>query len=221
MNTQDCIKKRRSIRAYAAKPVEREKLEAILEAIANAPTAGNLQDIRAIVVRDKKRKSDIAEACLNQIWIEQAPIVIVLATEPAKAERMYGKRGMETYIKHNAAAAAENALLAATAQGLASCWVGAFEEGMLRRATRMGDGVLPQVVITIGYADEEPPKLEKLGVESITFIETWGNKADDPLEHLGKYSQKVRRAVEKGTEAAQQAGEKAKQSIEELKKKLT
>ena len=93
MEVLEAIKSRRSIRKYLDKPVEWELIANILDAGRYAPCAGNLQNWKFVAVTDEGRKKSIAEACLRQLWMEQAPVHIVIFAEVEKFERYYGKQG--------------------------------------------------------------------------------------------------------------------------------
>ncbi|MFC1800423.1 nitroreductase family protein [Nanoarchaeota archaeon] len=125
MDTWECIKTRRSIRKYKPVPVPRALVAKVVDAGRFAPSSGNLQNWKFIVVTDEGLKKAIAEACLEQYWMEKASVHIVMVAEPDKAKRFYGKRGM-LYTTQNIAAATENMLLCAHSIGLGACWVGAF-----------------------------------------------------------------------------------------------
>ena len=211
MDTLECIRTRRSIRKYADTPVEFEKLGSVLEAGRCAPSAGNLQDWKFILVTELSTRKQIAEACLQQYWMESAPIHIVICSQPEKSERFYGERGRKLYSIQNAAAAAQNMLLAAQDQGLGSCWVSAFADDMLRRALNIPGTVTPYVVITIGYADETPATPPKFPIENVVFIEKWGNRLRDIAAFMEHYAEHVVRATKAGKEFVQKAMEKIKQ----------
>ena len=136
MEVFDCIRTRRSIRRYKDKPVEWDKVVTILEAGRLAPSAGNLQNSKFIVVRDEEIRKKVAETALNQKWMEKAPIHIIVCSEPIKSKRFYGIRGERLYTIQDCAAAIENMLLTAHSLDLRACWVGAYEEDALRRAIR-------------------------------------------------------------------------------------
>ncbi len=208
MDALECIESRRSIRKYQDKTVEFEKVGNILNAGRLAPSAGNLQDWKFILVTERDLRKQLAEACSQQYWMETAPIHIVICSQPAKTERFYGKRGEELYTIQNCAAAAQNMLLAAHAQGLGACWVGAFEDHAIRRILTMSDDAQPLAVIVVGYADEAPMPPSKLTVENVTFIERWGNRLRDFAAYVGYYSQHVAQAAVAGREALQQFLEK-------------
>lgn len=76
MELMEAIKSRRSIRSYQSRPVEDEKLLAVLDAGRRAPSAKNMQDWRFIVVRDKGVRQKLAIAAKGQQFVSQAPVVI-------------------------------------------------------------------------------------------------------------------------------------------------
>ncbi len=212
MDVFDAITKRRSVRRFLEVPLDWEPIGQILDAGRLAPSAGNVQDAQFVVVLDTDTKQKVAEACFEQYWIAKAPVIIIIGTDPLKNEQFYGQRGKELYTAHDAAAAAMNMLLAAEAQGLASCWVGAFEERMLREAIGMPESVNPHVVIPIGYADEKPQEPLKFGVESVVFMNSWGNKYSHMTELTGEFSHEVEKALRRGKELM----EKAKKQLQRV-----
>ena len=105
MNVFDCIRTRRSIRKYKDKPVPWGMVVEILQAGKYAPFAGNIFNIKFIVVKNEAKRKAIAEASVQQYWMQDAPIHIVVIGEPEKAERYYGTRGVRLYTIQGAAAA--------------------------------------------------------------------------------------------------------------------
>jgi len=200
LETLNCIATRRSVRKYKDIPLEFEKIGKILDAGRLAPSAGNLQDWKFILITEEETRKKIAEACLKQYWMQDAPVHIVVVSHPKRVARFYGDKGEKIYNLHNAAAAIQNMLLAAIDQGMGCCWVGAFEEGMLRQALDIPDSAMPQAVLTFGYADEKPPRPPKYTIENVTYIESYGNKVKDIAAYRGYYSEHVQRAIKKGRE---------------------
>jgi nitroreductase len=195
MDALECIETRRSVRKFRDKPLEFEKVGNILNAGRLAPSAGNLQDWKFVLVTERDLRHQLAEACSGQHWMSTAPIHIVICSQPAKEERMYGKRGEELYSIQNAAAAAQNMLLAAHAQGVGACWVSAFEDHLVRRALQMPDSARPLAVLVFGHPDEEPVAPPKYSVSDVTFVERWGTRIKDIAAYFGYYSQHVAEAT--------------------------
>jgi nitroreductase len=155
MNVFDAIQKRRSVRAYQQRALERGKLQTVVEAIRQAPSAGNLQAYQVHVIRDDATKRALAAAALGQEFLASAPVVLVFCAVPARSAK-YGRRGAELYCVQDATVAVAYAQLAATAEGLATCWVGAFDEGAVSRALNLPAGERPVAILPIGYGAENP-----------------------------------------------------------------
>jgi nitroreductase len=156
MDVIEAMKRRRSVRAYSSKEVSDAAVETLLECARWAPSAGNLQPWEFIVVRDSERKRGLAEAALGQSFIEEAPTAIVVCANPRRSATRYGSRGASLYCLQDTAAAAQNIHLAACELGLATCWVGAFDEAMVARVLRLPEGIRPVVIIPVGYPEERP-----------------------------------------------------------------
>jgi len=197
MDVLECIATRRSIRRFLDVPVEFEKIGNILDAGRYAPSAGNLQDWKFILVTEEETRQAVGKACVDQHWVGSAPIIIVVCTDPERTKRFYGERGNK-YSLQNGAAAVQNMLLATHYQGLGSCWVGAFEDESLRRTLSIPDSVAIHAVLPIGYADEQVPTPLRLTLEHTTFIESWGNRVKDLAAFMEWYGEHVQKAIEKG-----------------------
>jgi len=145
----DLIEKRKSIRSYKPQDVEEEKLNYILQAFRKAPSAKNLQPWKLIVVKDKKKISDLSIACNNQTFISEAPILIVAC---AKEDEAYGVMGgyMNSY-PIDIALALEHLILAATEKGLGTCWIGAFKEKLVKDLLDVPDNVRVVAITPVGY----------------------------------------------------------------------
>jgi nitroreductase len=163
MDVFEAIEKRRSIRSFDAdKEVPEEIVEEILRCGCMAPSAGNVQPWRFIVVRDAELKRALADAALGQDFVAEAPVVIVVCSDLSAHSLSYGQRGVELYSIQDAAAATQNILLAATALGFGTCWVGAFREEEASRVLRLVKDLRPLVLIPVGYIAGETPSPRKM-----------------------------------------------------------
>ncbi len=156
MDYFEVINERHSIRAYKNRPVESEKLQKILETINRAPSAGNLQAYEIYLVTDAKHKIALVESAYDQEFLAQAPIVLVFCAHAARSVGKYGKRGADLYCVQDAAIACTFAMLAATALGLSTVWVGAFDEDEVRRVIGASQAHRPVAMLPVGYAAESP-----------------------------------------------------------------
>lgn len=167
---------RRSVRKYLLKEVEKEKLLRVLEAGRWAPSAGNSQEWRFVVVEDEKRRGEIAEASFGQYWMVSAPVHIVVLSKYDMVEKLYGTRGLSLYVPQDAAAAVQNMLLAAHDQELGACWVGAFDDIMVRDVIKAPDDVKIMAIVTLGYPAEKPQPPHRVDLNLLVFFDTYGKR---------------------------------------------
>ncbi|MCD6465370.1 nitroreductase family protein [Candidatus Bathyarchaeota archaeon] len=164
---------RRSIRSFTSEDVSDEEIEKILEAARWAPSAGNIQPWEFIVVRNPETKREIARAALNQTFIEEAPVVIVVCADESRSSWVYGSRGATLYCIQDTAAATENMLLAVCALGLGACWVGAFREDEIKRILKIPRGLRPVAIVPIGHPAERPSPPSKRTLKEIVHHESF------------------------------------------------
>lgn len=151
------IHERQSIRAFEPREVEPAKLQDILNAACAAPSAGNVQALQIHVVRSHERQRELAQAAYGQEFLAQAPVLLVFCADPIRSAAKYKARGERLYSVQDATIAAAYAQLAATAVGLATCWIGAFDEEAVTRVAGLPAGQRPVVLLPLGYAAEKPP----------------------------------------------------------------
>ncbi len=147
---------RHSVRAYTDQPVPPEKVGAILDAINRAPSAGNRQAFEVYLIRGAEQRRALAKAADDQDFLAQAAVVLVFCTHPALNIDRYGQRGAGLYCIQDATIACCFAMLAAAALGLATVWVGAFNEEEVRRVICALEEQRPVAILPIGYAAETP-----------------------------------------------------------------
>jgi nitroreductase len=167
MDFVQVVNARRSIRAFTSRPVEPDKLQTILQVANRAPSAGNLQAYEIYVVSRRAALSALADASLGQEFVAQAPIALVFCANPKRSSRRYAQRGTSLYCIQDATIACTYAQLAATALGLASVWVGAFNDDAVREAIGVGQDLLPVAILPIGYAGEEPEESSRRSLTSL------------------------------------------------------
>ena len=163
MDFYDVIKQRRSVRAYRSTPVEQEKLARVLEAARLAPTAANRQPIQLYVIRKKELRRRLMEA-YSQQWFADAPIIICACARPSEAwARMDGK----SYADVDTTIAMDHLILAATAEGLGTCWIGAFNPERLREVLGIPTELEPVALTPLGYPAAEPGATSRKPLDDI------------------------------------------------------
>ncbi len=159
------LSERHSVRAYKDKKIEESKLRKLLLAVNSAPSAGNRQAYEIVVVKSAEQKKKIANAA-HQPFIANAPVVLVFVSNPGRNEN-YGARGRDLYAIQDATIAASYAQLAATALGLSTCWVGAFDDGKIAEIIGAKKEMKVACIIPVAYAREKPFATERRSVKDI------------------------------------------------------
>ncbi|MBX5329142.1 MAG: nitroreductase family protein [Candidatus Bathyarchaeota archaeon] len=173
MDVFEAIKGRRSIRAFESRDVPNELVEKLIDAARWAPSAGNVQPWEFVVVRKPEIKKLLAEAALNQSFIEEAPVVIVVCANENRSMQGYGIRGKILYCIQDTAAAIQNIHLTAYSLGLGTCWVGAFKEEKAKEILKAPQGVRPVAIIPVGYSAETPSPRNRRPINQIVHYETF------------------------------------------------
>ena len=167
MDVFEAIKGRRSVREFRPDPVKEGDLKKILEAAQQAPSAGHCQPLELVVVKNQAQKERLARAALEQTFIAEAPVAIVVCANAARTSRRYGRRGEELYCIQDTAAATQNIHLAAYALGYATCWIGAFDEDAVAEVIKAPVGVRPLAIVPIGKPAEKPSPPQRMPLSKI------------------------------------------------------
>jgi nitroreductase len=168
----DVIYQRRSIRKFKTDPISKEIIEKLLKAAQMAPSAGNLQARDFIVVTNPVVKKKLSEVALNQQFLVQAPVVIVLCANVPRSSRVYSGRG-ELYSIQDTTASLMILMLAAQDLGLGTCWVGAFSEADVSEILMIPPHINPICLLALGYPAESPPASDRMDISKITHMESW------------------------------------------------
>lgn len=167
----ELAKKRCSIRSYRPDPVPEELLMEVLEAGNLAPTAKNLQPFHFIVVRQPSQLDKLA-AAYPAPFLREAPIVIVICIDPSRAwtrDRHDGRN----YCEVDAAIAVDHMTLAATDNGLGTCWIAAFDPVKVSEAMNLPPDVEPLLLLSLGYPNVEGREKSRKDLKEIVRYEQW------------------------------------------------
>ena len=169
MDFLELAKRRYSVRSYKPDPVEQEKLDRILEAARMAPTAANRQSFQLIVVHTANRQAELLRI-YKKSWFVEAPIVICGCGAPAKN---WVRKDGKNYNDVDVAIVMDHVIMAATAVGLGTCWIAAFDPIAAKEVLALPEGVEPVAFTPLGYgADSPPPKKRKVLSEVVRY-EKW------------------------------------------------
>ncbi|HEX2695388.1 MAG TPA: nitroreductase family protein [Acidobacteriota bacterium] len=168
MSVLEIIRDRRSVRRFKGDPVPEETLARVLEAARLAPSAKNIQPWKFVVVRDRATKIGLAKASFEQTFMSEADIVIAACGFP---ERAYPRQGR--YMNSwpiDLAIAFEHLVLQAAAEGLGTCWIGAFQEAEVKAILGVPDEVRVMAMTPLGWpAESPPPRGRKLLSEIVSY----------------------------------------------------
>ena len=156
MDFYDVAKTRRSVRSYRSDPIPEEVLNRVLEAVRIAPSGSNRQPWRFIVVEDEDAKQRLVPACNGQSWIADAPVVIVACGQNIHYNRGGYMGDMSVLV--DVAIGFTHLILAARAEGLGTCWIGAFSNDEVRKTLGVPEDYYVVAVTPLGYPEGEPFK---------------------------------------------------------------
>lgn len=154
MDVWDAILGRRSVRSFRPDPVSEETLRKLVEAGIWAPSGGNAQTWRFVVVTDPGSLRRIK--MLSPGLSGNPPAVIAVCQDVAEAERKGAKLGKEILTVMDSAMAAQNIMLAAYAEGLGTCAICSFHQNGVQKLLGLPDHIVPQMLISVGVADVVP-----------------------------------------------------------------
>lgn len=159
MELQEVMAKRRSIRSYQKRRVGKAKLRRLQKALQIAPTGSNKQEFQFIFVTDEKRLQRIARQAGHQDFLAEAPLIVVAVCEPGG--------------EFNVAIAMDHMVLAATNEGLGTCWIGWFEREPVRKILRIPRDKDVAIMVTVGHPGEEPEPRSRKPLEQLISENTY------------------------------------------------
>ena len=161
MEFREVIAKRRSIRKYKSNPIPDAKLHKLYEALRKAPSGANRQNYNFIFVKDAETRLKIATEAGHQGFLAEAPVLMIAVCEPGEA--------------FNVAIAVDHMILAATDEGLGTCWVGWFEREPVRQILDIPESKEVAILVPIGYPDESPDARSRKPLEDLIMVDSYGN----------------------------------------------
>jgi len=168
MTVQEAILARRSIRKYSDRPVEPEKLKTVLEAARLAPSAKNEQNWLFIVVQDKEKLADLAEAAYGQKFVAEAPAAIIVCA----TSRRFMACGQPTDTM-DCSIAMCFILLQAQELGLGTCWLGRFDADKVKKILNIPEEISVIAMTPLGYPAESPAARPRKAAEEVIRYESF------------------------------------------------
>lgn len=182
MDFNKVLKTRKSVRHYSLKKVPFQAVSEICEAGILAPMAGNILTVRFIIVSDKEKIKLLADAA-QQPFIAQTQYVVVIYSETKQIKQNYGERS-KIYIRQQAGAVIENLLLKTVDLGLSSCWIGWFDENIVKRVLFLPDEVQVEALLPIGYGSEKTINKKRPDLKLVTYFNEYKQRTKKPLKKI-------------------------------------
>jgi nitroreductase len=169
MDVLEAITARYSVRGYKPDPVSDEVLDQVLRAALQAPSAANRQPYRVVVVGTRGREEELGRI-YDRPWFVQAPLVLGVVALPGEAWR---RSDDMSYDVVDATIAMDHLILAATALGLGTCWVAAFDPAAARDVLGLPGDAEPVAFTPLGYPDKEARGTGRRPLAELVKYETW------------------------------------------------
>ena len=161
MEFTEVIAKRRSIRKYKSNPIPEAKLQKLYEALRMAPSGANRQEFNFIFVKDEEKRQRIATEAGHQGFIAEAPVLMIAVCNPGG--------------EFNVAIAVDHMILAATNEGLGTCWVGWFERESVKEILGIPESKEVAILVPIGFPDESPDARPRKSLDELIMVDSYGH----------------------------------------------
>jgi nitroreductase len=153
------IKSRQSIRKFTNEPIPDSVIRDIVNIGRTAPSGGNRQPWRIVIVTRNDLKNQLVAAANNQKFIAVAPVVYVVCAVPEESAERYKDRGRKLYTLQDTAALTLNILYGAHLHGYGACWIGAFNEEEVSKTLNIPSDMRPIAMVPVGKIDGNLPPL--------------------------------------------------------------
>jgi nitroreductase len=195
MNALETIFEHRSIRKFTEKDVSDEVLNNVLKAAFRGSTTGNMQVYSIIITRDSENKKAILPAHFGQKMVSEAPVVLTFNADFNRfnkwCEQRKAEPGYDNFLSFLTAAidaiiAAQNAAIAAEAQGLGICYLGTtiYTADQLIEFFELPKGVVPITTLVLGYPAESPDLVDRLPAEGVVHYEKYKQYTSEDIDAI-------------------------------------
>ena len=170
MDIYEAITTRKSVRAFEDREVPDSLVLRLLDAARLAPSASNQQEWRFIVVRDPASRKKLAQAAKAQKFVGEAPVVLACCAESDGRVMTCG----QVCYPIDVAIAIDHITLCAVAEGLGTCWIGAFDEAQVKEILGIPPHIRVVELLPLGYPrDASSVKKHRLPLDDIVKYERW------------------------------------------------
>jgi nitroreductase len=173
MDIYEAIITRKSVRAFKSDDIPDDVLTRVLDAARYAPSANNFQEWRFVAVHNPETRKKIAAAACRQNFVAMAPVVLICCAETNNHVMTCGQLSYPIDI----AIAVDHITLCAAAEGLGTCWIGAFYEDEVKKILGIPAEIRVVALLPIGYPkDPSPVHKYRLPLDKILMYESWKSR---------------------------------------------
>lgn len=169
MDFYDVVRNRYSVRAYRPDPVPEDKLQRILDAAVLAPTAANRQPFRLVVIHTKGREAELSRI-YGRDWFTEAPLVIAAV---GISDACWVRGDGYSFRDIDVSIVMTHLILAATAEGLGTCWIGAFDPGAAREVLGIPANAEALAFTPLGFPADKPKDKVRKPKQQLVSYEKW------------------------------------------------
>jgi nitroreductase len=170
MDIYEAILTRKSVRAFTNQDIPEDVLRRVLEGGRHAPSANNFQEWRFVVVRDAQSREKLARIACRQSFVATAPVVLACCAEGSDHLMTCGQLSYPIDV----ALAVDHMTLCAAAEGLGTCWIGAFYEDEVKKLLGIPREVRVVALLPMGYPQNPAPvRKSRLPLDKIVKYERW------------------------------------------------
>lgn len=177
MQLTEAIKSRKSTKKFSGKSVDWKKVIQAMDLARFAPMAGAQYSLKYIFVEKKETIEQIKDAC-QQDFVSDAGAAIVVVSDRNKVKKMYDYND-KGFAAQQAGAAIQNILLGLTEKKIDNCWIGFFDDNLMKEATEVPKDKTIEAVIALGNAPSKTIKHKKneILLDNLVFFHKWDNKS--------------------------------------------
>ncbi len=175
MDLREAINGRHSTRSFKSSKAKLKDVFEVLESALHSPMAGNVYNLKLILIEDGDLKKQLAEVSIDNEFIGDSSHLIVVCSDLKQAQTMFDEKG-PVYSAQQSGAAIENMLLTAESLGLASCWTSGFDENFVKRVLKVPEDYRVEAIIALGYEMKKPEKKKRPGFKEAVFYNKFGKK---------------------------------------------
>lgn len=175
MNFYDVINERTSIKSFKNTPIEKDKLNRVIESAMMSPSWKNNSSYRFILVDNEGEKAILANSVMNSIdspanGLVEAPLIAVVIAQPDES----GEIGSKDYYLVDSAIAMEHFILAATNEGYGTCWIASFDESRVKELLNIPEAFRVVAMTPVGVPAENPNHHLEKDTSEYIFLNQFG-----------------------------------------------